>query len=85
MLLQRSELHICVYVVCLSNYADCFYHWFSHNHSVVTEIFSFQSDDGRLMIYCCDLFKVDATAIGKFDAVWDRGSLVAIFEEDRER
>ncbi|XP_064080953.1 thiopurine S-methyltransferase-like isoform X2 [Macrobrachium nipponense] len=41
--------------------------------------------DDRLTIYCCDLFALDADTLGKFDAVWDRGSLVAIYEEDRER
>ncbi|XP_066959611.1 probable thiopurine S-methyltransferase [Macrobrachium rosenbergii] len=44
----------------------------------------YKSKDGRLLMYCCDLFKLNAAILGKFDAIWDRGSLVAIYEEDRE-
>ncbi|XP_068225242.1 probable thiopurine S-methyltransferase [Palaemon carinicauda] len=44
----------------------------------------YKSENGRLLMYCCDLFKLNAAILGKFDAVWDRGSLVAIYEEDRE-
>ncbi|XP_042229343.1 probable thiopurine S-methyltransferase isoform X2 [Homarus americanus] len=43
-----------------------------------------KTKDDRLSIYCSDMMKVDVAALGKFDAVWDRGSLVAIYEEDRE-
>ncbi|KAK8737722.1 hypothetical protein OTU49_004208 [Cherax quadricarinatus] len=42
----------------------------------------FKTHDGRLSVFCCDIMKVDATHLGKFDAVWDRGSLVALDEED---
>ncbi|XP_068225240.1 thiopurine S-methyltransferase-like [Palaemon carinicauda] len=45
----------------------------------------YKSLDNRLSIYCCDLFDLDLDTLGKFDAVWDRGSLVAIYEEDRGR
>ncbi|KAG0706994.1 Thiopurine S-methyltransferase [Chionoecetes opilio] len=45
----------------------------------------YKTEDDRLKIYCCDLFKMDLKSLGKFDAIWDRGSLVAIYEEDRER
>ncbi|XP_076032056.1 putative thiopurine S-methyltransferase isoform X2 [Oratosquilla oratoria] len=44
----------------------------------------YKSDDGNLKIYHSDLFDVEPSHLGKFDAVWDRGSLVAIFENDRE-
>ncbi|XP_037795468.1 thiopurine S-methyltransferase-like [Penaeus monodon] len=45
----------------------------------------YKSGDSRLQLYCCDLFSIDVEAIGKFDSVFDRGSLVAIYEDDRER
>lgn len=45
----------------------------------------FRTECGRLKIYCCDLMDVDLETLGKFDAVWDRGSLVAIYEEDRKK
>lgn len=60
-----------------------------HKLPYVTEQMSwaklFKTEDNRLKLYCCDLFKMDIESLGKFDAVWDRGSLVAIYEEDRER
>ncbi|ROT77365.1 thiopurine S-methyltransferase [Penaeus vannamei] len=45
----------------------------------------YSSSDRRLQLYCCDLFEAKPEELGKFDAVWDRGSLVAIYEEDREK
>ena len=48
-----------------------------------TYSFSIQSEDGRLKIYKCDLLTVETSLLGKFDFIWDRGSLVAIFAEDR--
>ncbi|XP_063872736.1 thiopurine S-methyltransferase-like isoform X3 [Scylla paramamosain] len=45
----------------------------------------FKTEDDRLKMYCCDIFKMDIENLGKFDSIWDRGSLVAIYEEDRER
>lgn len=45
----------------------------------------FRTECSRLKIYCCDLMDVDLETLGKFDAVWDRGSLVAIYEEDRKK
>ncbi|KAI9565668.1 hypothetical protein GHT06_009460 [Daphnia sinensis] len=43
------------------------------------------SDDGRLKIYHSDLFALDTSVCGKFDGIWDRGSLVALLPEDRVR
>nr|CAH0099717.1 unnamed protein product [Daphnia galeata] len=43
------------------------------------------SDDGRLKIYHSDLFALQPEVCGKFDAVWDRGSMVAILAEEREK
>lgn len=38
----------------------------------------YQSTDGRLKIFCCDLFKFNEKCCGQMDGVWDRESLVAI-------
>nr|XP_034314033.1 probable thiopurine S-methyltransferase [Crassostrea gigas] len=43
------------------------------------------SEDGRIKLYCCDLFKFNSDLEGSMNAVWDRGSLVAINREDRQR
>ncbi|PVD23191.1 hypothetical protein C0Q70_16454 [Pomacea canaliculata] len=45
----------------------------------------FKSDDGRIILYCCDLFRISNDVVGQFDIIWDRGSLVAINREDREK
>merc|ERR1739838_910259 len=45
----------------------------------------YKTPDERLKIYVCDLFNIDEQQMGQFDAVWDRGSLVAIYEEDRKK
>ncbi|KAK2714016.1 probable thiopurine S-methyltransferase isoform X2 [Artemia franciscana] len=44
----------------------------------------FKTPDSRLKIYLTDLFKIPTNVLGKFDAIWDRGSLVAIYPKDRE-
>jgi len=44
-----------------------------------------QTEDGRLKIFHSDLLLIDPEVCGKFDAIWDRGSLVAIYQEDREK
>ncbi|XP_046635646.1 probable thiopurine S-methyltransferase isoform X3 [Daphnia pulicaria] len=43
------------------------------------------NDDGRLKIYYCDLFALNPEMCGKFDGIWDRGSLVALLAEDRDK
>ncbi|XP_062582810.1 probable thiopurine S-methyltransferase [Saccostrea cucullata] len=45
----------------------------------------FTSEDKRIKLYCCDLFKFNSSCEGLMDAIWDRGSLVAIEKEDRRR
>lgn len=45
----------------------------------------YQTLDKRLRIYCADFFKLSSDIIGQVDCVWDRGSLVAINKEDREK
>ena len=46
---------------------------------------SFSDKSGKLKIVCGDYFKLTPEVLGgKFDCVWDRGSLVAIPRERRE-
>lgn len=45
----------------------------------------FQTLDGKLNIIYSDLFDLPSSFIGKFDGVWDRGSIVAIHPEDRQK
>lgn len=43
----------------------------------------FQTNDGRLTVYACDLFNLSAELLGPIDCVFDRGSLGAIAIHDR--
>uniref|UniRef100_S4R8E2 thiopurine S-methyltransferase n=2 Tax=Petromyzon marinus TaxID=7757 RepID=S4R8E2_PETMA len=45
----------------------------------------FQSLDGKMSVYRCDFFNFTSAVAGRFDAMWDRGGLVAINASDRER
>ncbi|XP_066481686.1 thiopurine S-methyltransferase [Tiliqua scincoides] len=45
----------------------------------------FKSTSGNISLYCCSIYDLTSTVIGKFDGIWDRGSLVAINPCDRER
>lgn len=45
---------------------------------------SFQSKNGRMVMYVCDLFDLTEDIIGPVDFVLDRGSLEAVYEADRE-
>ncbi|XP_048256006.1 probable thiopurine S-methyltransferase isoform X2 [Haliotis rufescens] len=45
----------------------------------------YKSSDGRISLYKCDVFDFNRSFKDKVDAVWDRGALVAINREDRER
>jgi len=38
----------------------------------------YKTSDSKLKIYVCDFFSMKTQEIGRVDAVWDRGSLVAI-------
>uniref|UniRef100_A0A452RGA0 Thiopurine S-methyltransferase n=1 Tax=Ursus americanus TaxID=9643 RepID=A0A452RGA0_URSAM len=38
----------------------------------------FKSSSGNISLYCCNLFDLPRANIGKFDRIWDRGSLVAV-------
>ncbi|XP_056018021.1 probable thiopurine S-methyltransferase isoform X2 [Ostrea edulis] len=45
----------------------------------------FTSEDERMKLYCCDLFKFNSKLEGGMNAVWDRGSIVAINRDERQR
>lgn len=46
----------------------------------------YTSTDGRsITLYRCDFFDMSREVCGQFDAVWDRGSFVAISVADRKR
>ncbi|KAL6039122.1 hypothetical protein STEG23_002655 [Scotinomys teguina] len=45
----------------------------------------FKSSSGNISLYCCNLFDLPRVNIGKFDRIWDRGSLVAINPGDHDR
>ncbi|XP_030847420.1 probable thiopurine S-methyltransferase [Strongylocentrotus purpuratus] len=38
----------------------------------------FENEDKKIKIYLCDFFQFSKDFAGQFDAIWDRGSLVAI-------
>ncbi|XP_033010557.1 thiopurine S-methyltransferase isoform X1 [Lacerta agilis] len=44
-----------------------------------------KSTTGNISLYCCSIFDLTSAITGKFDAIWDRGSLVAVNPCDRER
>ncbi|XP_026698830.1 thiopurine S-methyltransferase isoform X3 [Athene cunicularia] len=45
----------------------------------------FQSTSGNVSLYCCSIYDLSSSIVGKFDGVWDRGALVAVNPCDRER
>jgi len=45
----------------------------------------FSTPDGRLTVFVCDLFDATPELIGNVDAVWDRGSFVALSFDARPR
>lgn len=45
----------------------------------------YATPDGRLKIFACDLFLLTPQLVGGLEAVWDRGSLVALGIETRPR
>ncbi|XP_061448971.1 thiopurine S-methyltransferase isoform X2 [Rhineura floridana] len=44
-----------------------------------------KSTTGNISLYCCNIYDLTSTITGKFDGIWDRGSLVAVNPCDRER
>ena len=50
-----------------------------------TRVCTSQTEDKRIAVYICDLFAFTSDEVGKFDAAWDRGSLVAIKGSDRAK
>ncbi|XP_039593296.1 probable thiopurine S-methyltransferase [Polypterus senegalus] len=45
----------------------------------------FKSTDGKIFLYNCNLYDFTSSVAGRFDGIWDRGSLVAINPSDRQR
>ena len=65
---------------------------FTHIHRCPCFLLSFflqggrySTPDGRITIFACDLFDVTPEMVGKVDAVWDRGSFVALSFDTRPR
>ncbi|XP_049680134.1 thiopurine S-methyltransferase [Accipiter gentilis] len=44
-----------------------------------------QSASGNISLYCCSIYDLSSSIVGKFDGVWDRGALVAVNPCDRQR
>ncbi|NWR15889.1 TPMT methyltransferase, partial [Emberiza fucata] len=44
----------------------------------------FQSTSGNISLYCCSIYDLSSSIVGKFDGVWDRGALVAVNPCDRQ-
>ncbi|XP_038652909.1 probable thiopurine S-methyltransferase isoform X1 [Scyliorhinus canicula] len=45
----------------------------------------FTSSDGCISLFNCNMFDFSSAIAGKFDGIWDRGSLVAINPSDKKR
>ncbi|KAM9307702.1 putative thiopurine S-methyltransferase [Gastrophryne carolinensis] len=45
----------------------------------------FKSTSENISLYCCSIYQISDSVIGKFDGIWDRGSLVAINLIERQR
>ncbi|PIK36600.1 putative thiopurine S-methyltransferase [Apostichopus japonicus] len=43
----------------------------------------FTGESGKIKLYKCDALAITSALVGKFDAIWDRGSLVAMDPPDR--
>ncbi|XP_065523324.1 thiopurine S-methyltransferase isoform X8 [Lathamus discolor] len=44
-----------------------------------------QSTSGNISLYCCSIYDLSSSVVGKFDGFWDRGALVAVNPCDRQR
>uniref|UniRef100_A0A3P9J4U4 thiopurine S-methyltransferase n=1 Tax=Oryzias latipes TaxID=8090 RepID=A0A3P9J4U4_ORYLA len=45
----------------------------------------FRNPEKNISLYQCDLFQFSSSIAGRFGAIWDRGSLVAINPKDRKK
>lgn len=45
----------------------------------------FRNTEKTVSLYQCDMYKFSSSLEGQFDAIWDRGALVAINPKDREK
>lgn len=58
---------------------------FEKNKDTSGRFCEYKSLDSKVILYKGDLFDMNAEVLGKFDAIWDRGSFCAINIEDREK
>ncbi|KAM4028207.1 thiopurine S-methyltransferase isoform 2-T3 [Anomaloglossus baeobatrachus] len=59
-----------------------------YNEETVDEIPGakvFKSVSGTIALYCCSIYDLSPSVIGKFDGIWDRAAFVAVNRRDRER
>lgn len=47
--------------------------------------FVYRTQDDRLRLYCCDLYKYTSDLEGMFDIIWERGGLSAVNETDQRK
>ncbi|XP_041357513.1 probable thiopurine S-methyltransferase [Gigantopelta aegis] len=45
----------------------------------------YKTTDGRIQIFECDLFDFNKDLAGQFDAIWDRGAIVAVNKDQQKR
>ncbi|XP_072267737.1 thiopurine S-methyltransferase [Pyxicephalus adspersus] len=45
----------------------------------------FKSTSGNISLYCCNIYNISDSIVGRFDGIWDRGALVAVNPCDRKR
>ncbi|XP_071503552.1 probable thiopurine S-methyltransferase [Diadema antillarum] len=45
----------------------------------------YQTEDGKIKLFQCNLFDFSKDVCGQFDAIWDRASLVAVDDSDRQK
>ncbi|XP_002736535.2 putative thiopurine S-methyltransferase [Saccoglossus kowalevskii] len=45
----------------------------------------YQSSDGRIQLYKCDIFDISRDMVGQFDGIWDRGAMTSILPTARAR
>lgn len=56
-----------------------------HSVSTVKDFKVFSASDRKMKFYVGDFYKVDASLVGQFDAIWDHNALGAVSPGDRVR
>ena len=64
-------------------YSECSIHEFPLAESGPFSVYT--ANDRDLKVLCGDVFKLETSFAGPFDAIWDCNAIVAINTEDRER